>query len=511
MLLATKTPTRPTEPPRLPGRRRLTVFMVVWTLLVGVALWWLLRPNGGDAGLGPLVMHRGDATPLPFAERVRDWFRLADLNFQRIYPWILLGPDVGWLAWTYSLERGRLRLSVPVHLGACALFVLASYAINTRSSMRVARVVIITSLRDEQLFPGESTNQIRVEVAETASRGGIAGETFTKGVFSKRVGGESEPDVLALNPSEYPGFQYTNHFFKAGHGLQPPELPSMRPLTTLLDLLAYGAIVGMAHSVHFYRRYREREHRALFLESNLAKARLGALQAQLQPHFLFNSLNAVVALVRRDPQLAESTLTSLSDLLRLTLSQSERQEVSLREELTFVQRYMEIQQTRFSDHLRFEQDIDPTTLECLVPTLMLQPLVENAIRHGIEPAETNGVVRLVTRRERERLILLVEDDGVGLRAADQEVTAGGSATSAGKALHDSNPSNAQAISDKQPAPKPSGTGIGLRNLQARLEALYGDRQSLNLTSRRPSGVSVRVEIPYRVDQSAGSPQVDQSA
>jgi two-component sensor histidine kinase len=486
VLLASKTPGKSTELTRLQSRsRRFLLFMVVWTIFVGLALWWLLRPAVSE-GAVPLIMHRGDATPLSFAERVRDWFRLADLNFQRIYPWILLGPYVGWLAWAYSLERGRLRLSLPVHLVACALFVLASYAINTRSSMRVARVVIITSLRDEQLFPGEATNQIRVEVSESAS-GGIAGETFTKGMFSRHFDGKSAPDVLTLNPTEYAGFQYTNHFFKGGHGLQPPfgapELPSMRPLTTLLDLFAYGAIVGMAHSVHFYRRYREREHRTLFLESNLAKARLGALQAQLQPHFLFNSLNAVVALVRRDPKLAEATLTSLSDLLRLTLSQSERQEVSLREELAFVRRYMEIQQTRFGDHLRFEQEIEPATLECLVPTLVLQPVVENAIRHGIEPAENTGVVRLVVRRQENRLVLLVEDDGVGLRETD----------------------NGEAA-----VPCVPGTGIGLANLRARLEALYGAQQSLQLNSREPSGVSVHIEIPYRQEGAAGSRQIEEN-
>ena len=126
--------------------------------------------------------------------------------------------------------------------------------------------------------------------------------------------------------------------------------------STIVDLLAYGAVTGLVHSVNFYRRLRERERRALFLESNLANARLNMLKAQLQPHFLFNSLNAITALLRRDPRLAETTLVALSELLRLALSQSERQEGALREELEFVQRYLEIQQTRFGDKLRVEQD-----------------------------------------------------------------------------------------------------------------------------------------------------------
>src|SRR5262249_38174071 len=160
-----------------------------------------------------------------------------------------------------------------------------------------------------------------------------------------------------------------------------------------LDLLAYTAILGMAHSVHFYRRFREREHRALVLESGLVSARLNALRAQLQPHFLFNSLNAIAALLRRDPRLSEATPLSLRDLLRLALSQSERQEVALREELALVRRYREIHQTRFGDKLRIEEHIEPAALECQVPTLLLQPLVENAIRHGLEPSETAGLVR----------------------------------------------------------------------------------------------------------------------
>src|SRR5262249_1997639 len=134
--------------------------------------------------------------------------------------------------------------------------------------------------------------------------------------------------------------------------------PTLRPLSTLMDLLAYGAMVGLAHSVHFYRRYREREHRALALESNLAKARLNSPQSQLQPHFLFNTLNAIATLLRRDPKAAEATLLSLSDLLRLSLSQSDRQEIPLREEIQFLDRYLEIQRTRFGDRLRFELHVE---------------------------------------------------------------------------------------------------------------------------------------------------------
>jgi sensor histidine kinase YesM len=241
----------------------------------------------------------------------------------------------------------------------------------------------------------------------------------------------------------------------------------------LLDLLAYGAVLGLSHSVHFYRRYREREHRALVLESNLANARLQALRAQLQPHFLFNSLNAVATLLRRDVRLAEATLMSLSELLRLALTQSEKQEVSLREELAFVQRYLEIQQTRFGEKLRVEQDIDPAALDCLVPTLVLQPLIENAIRHGIEPSESAGLVRLSATKTDGKLVLAVEDDGVGLSPLPLDTRHSTPLT-------------------------PRGTGIGLTNLRARLVALYGTEQKLELVTRPEGGVRVLIEIPWRL-------------
>lgn len=256
----------------------------------------------------------------------------------------------------------------------------------------------------------------------------------------------------------------------------PPPPPTRKAMvrSTILDLLAYGAVTALVHSVFFHRRLRERERRALILESNLANARLHALTAQLQPHFLFNSLNAVTALLRRDPRLAESTLVSLSELLRLSLSQSEKQLGTLREELEFVERYLEIQQIRFQDKLRVEQCIEPQALECLVPTLGLQPLVENAIRHGIEPSETGGVVRVAASHHDGRLVLTVEDNGVGL---PNELPGGNGAPESPKSQR--------------------STGIGLANLRNRLQALYGSAHTLELLPRVGGGAIVRVAIPWQ--------------
>jgi sensor histidine kinase YesM len=231
----------------------------------------------------------------------------------------------------------------------------------------------------------------------------------------------------------------------------------------ILDPLAYAALVGIVHSVRFHRRSREREERASALEAQLTKARLSALQAQLHPHFLFNALNAISTLLRRDTRAAQDALTSFSELLRMALAQSTEPEVTLREDLEFVRRYVEIQQTRLGERLQFEEVIAPGALDCLVPALFLQPLVENAIRHGIEPSANAGVVRVIVQQRGERLLAIVEDNGAGLSNTENE--------------------------------RGGGMGLGLQNLRARLESLYGKAQSLDFAPRPEGGVKVRVELP----------------
>jgi signal transduction histidine kinase len=506
----------PSDSPNLASQksrqRRVLVFMAGWTLFVVVALWWLFRVEGEQGGATSWVFHAGDSIHQSWTERARDWFRLVNFNFQRIYPWVLLGPYAAWLGARFALERGQLRLNVPVHLVACALFIIASHTINERATNRVARVVIITSQTNIEAHPDQGTNLVRIEISKTAADE-LGREEFRGRLTSQDVHLPNPPDFLYLRRGKSANAGLTNvppELDKNFNPLRfPPELPTLRPLGILLDVLAYCAIVGLAHSVHFYRRYRERERRALFLESTLAKARLNALQTQLQPHFLFNSLNAIVTLLRRDPRLAEATLMSLSDLLRLTLSQSEKQEVTLREELQFVESYLEIQQTRFGDRLRFEQDIQPAALDCLVPTLLLQPLVENAIRHGIEPAEDAGLVRLTAREEEGRLVLTVEDDGVGfsgksfdaLKPEGGESLCGNSRGGEGEGV--SRPALMKTSRSQPPVGKPA-KGIGLANLRARLEALYGSSQKLALSARDKRGVSVRIEIPWHQVSSSPS-------
>ncbi|HEX4644090.1 MAG TPA: histidine kinase, partial [Verrucomicrobiae bacterium] len=428
------------------------------------------------------------------AQKFRASFR-GDTGIQRVYPWILFGPYVALLALYFPLERGRFRLSLPLNLAACAGFIAASHLVNSRTSAAEGSVIIFRQQFGSASAPGNpetteffkdvSTNVAQPQIADNRPSGNPTNH-FLSGLV---IRGQRDLSDLGL----------TNLLAELPQGVKPP-LPPPGALrfglfSMLLDLLAYGAILGVAHSVHFYRRFRERERRALFLESNLANSRLHALRAQLHPHFLFNSLNAVATLVRRDPRLAETTLISLSELLRLALSQSERQEVPLREEMQFVQRYLEIQQTRFGDKLRVEQNIEPAALDCLVPTLLLQPLVENAIRHGLEPADNTGLVRVTAQRQNGLLVLTVEDDGIGLPDADE-----GQKVSI---------LNSAGITPSASNGASGGTGIGLANLRARLETLYGPNQKLELIRRSDRGVTVLIQIPWWPVKALESPNGNQ--
>jgi anti-sigma regulatory factor (Ser/Thr protein kinase) len=432
-----------TPPEQLRQRRILWICVLGWTALVAFALWWLFKDNGG---LSVWVFHERDMDQPGFSQKVHALFS-SDLGLQRVYPWILFGPYLVLMAWYFPLERERLYRNLPLNAAACVAFVWACHALDRQTALRRPNLVVLNADRDAA--PG------------TPPLG-------TNG-------------FLVMRGPLPPNFKHT---------------PSRKALlrSTIVDLLAYGAVTALVHSINFYLRFRERERRALLLESNLANVRLNTLKAQLQPHFLFNSLNAIAALLRRDPRLAETTLVALSELLRVTLSQSERQEGALREELEFVRRYLEIQQTRFGDKLRVEENIEAQALECMVPTLVLQPLVENAIRHGIEPAEKAGMVRVSAARKAGNLVLTVEDDGVGLDSGKVDSR---SSDNSVELRPDFQAANRNAV--MKGALSREGTGIGLSNLRERLQALYGIHQKVELTPRPTGGVIVHVEIPWHTE------------
>jgi two-component system, LytTR family, sensor kinase len=232
------------------------------------------------------------------------------------------------------------------------------------------------------------------------------------------------------------------------------------------DLLVYAAVVGVCYAIDYYRKYREREFLASQLEAQLAQAQLDSLRMQLHPHFLFNTLNGIVGLVRDNKnQAAVSMLVGLSDLLRHALEHSSRQEVELDQELNFIKLYLDIQQMRFSDRLQMDFDIDPGVLKALVPNLILQPLTENALRHGLASSVASGLVGISAHKENDYLKLVVFDNGVGLSDNWQ---------------------------------LKSGGGIGLANTAARLQQLYGDQHRLDVRNREGGGVEVVVVIPFHV-------------
>jgi LytS/YehU family sensor histidine kinase len=225
-------------------------------------------------------------------------------------------------------------------------------------------------------------------------------------------------------------------------------------------------MVAVTCAFDFYRKYRERKLRAIELESRLVQAKLQALQMQLNPHFLFNSLHSISALMHKDIDAADRMISRLSELLRAALDNTERQEVPLRQELQFLRRYLEIEQIRFGSRLRVEINAAPETLDASVPNLILQPLVENAIRHGIEPHARPGRIRFGARRQADELTLEVHDNGGGLAS---------------------------------PSPL---DGVGLSNTRARLRSLYGEAHILEFCTPPEGGLLVRLILPFHSDSSS---------
>jgi signal transduction histidine kinase len=227
-------------------------------------------------------------------------------------------------------------------------------------------------------------------------------------------------------------------------------------------VLIYWAMLGVAHALNYHRLSRERALRTSQLEARLAHAQLQMLKLQLHPHFLFNTLNSISALIHQDVELADRMVARLGDLLRLALQHFGPEEVPLRQELEFVLAYLEIEQARLGPRLGFHLDVDGGCAEALVPTFLLQPLVENAIRHGVAALPGPGRVEVRARREATCLSLEVRDTGPGL----------------------------------PPGEPPEG--VGLSNTRARLGRLYGEEYHFELAGGPRGGAVVRVIIPFRV-------------
>ncbi|MDR3459335.1 MAG: histidine kinase [Verrucomicrobiae bacterium] len=319
--------------------------------------------------------------------------------------WIFFFPIIIWLSLRFPLEQPRLFPQIGIHLAACLSIV----------------IVIQAAYRTFLPFPSPPTPP----------------------------------------PDEQPSFPDHRVPPDAQRPPRPMGSPGMRVAPdVLIYLMAMSACVAFAH----FRKSQERERRAIELEASLAQAKLQALRMQINPHFLFNTLNAISTLVHTSPQTADEMITDLSELFRASLESSGEHEISLACELELLQRYLAIEQRRFGQRLKVEQSIDPDVLQARVPTLILQPLVENAIRHGIERQADVGIIAIQAAREGGQIKLSVSDNG-------------------------KKPFHAAVLADNR-------QGIGLANTRARLQQLYGGEQSFTVGNGDLGGWTVEIKLPF---------------
>ncbi len=261
-----------------------------------------------------------------------------------------------------------------------------------------------------------------------------------------------------------------------------PDIRPMRPLTmdkamsdivTSFDYQAmvYWVILAIHHGALYYRKYQEGKWISAQLETQLLQAQLSGLRMQLQPHFLFNTLHAINALMYESKDRASEMIVRLSEFLRLSLDNTGEPEIPLDREIDFIERYLEIERARFEERLNVEYQIDPLALDCLVPNLLLQPLVENSIKHGISRISGGGKLRITAIRRNQELLIFVANSGPFLS---------------------SDPLKAPEVSLQQ------RRGIGLANTSARLRALYGDGHSFELRNWHEGGVEACISIPVRI-------------
>jgi signal transduction histidine kinase len=236
------------------------------------------------------------------------------------------------------------------------------------------------------------------------------------------------------------------------------------------EIVAFGATAAAIHAIEFYRRYKEREALSQQLQARLTDAQLRALRAQLNPHFLFNTLNAVTTLLHRDPQRADAMLTRLGELLRLTLRADPDHEIPLVDEIELLERYLDIMRMRFSDRVTVTCTVAPEVEQAMVPSFVLQPLVENAFEHGVAQSSAAARVEVDARASSDgaSVVLRVRDDGPGPGAG---------------------------------ATPGSGKGVGISNTRRRLHEMYGGSGSLTLSASPSGGTLVEVRLPLRVTRS----------
>ena len=354
------------------------------------------------------------------------------LAFVQSYVWALLTPPIFMLVSRYGVDRTN---RIPRVITYVLLGVLVAFLVDQ----------LMTFLQREVVLGGDGPGR---------GGGGRGGPLAGPDDIGARGGGRGGGRGFGV-----PG----------GPG-GPRILGAFRRPWILNHFVLYVAVLAAGFARDYFLRYRARLEESVRLQAEtarlhaqLADARLGALRAQLNPHFLFNTLHAISSLVERDPRGVRRMIARLSELLRYSLEESDEQEIPLRQELAFLDRYLEIMRIRFQGALEVTMDIADEVQDALVPNLVLQPLVENAVKHGVSKAEGAGRITIRARRDGERTILTVEDNGPGF--GDVEA--------------------------------PGENGVGLRNTRERLEQLYGRAQSLTLREAESGrGLVAEVVLPF---------------
>jgi two-component sensor histidine kinase len=323
-----------------------------------------------------------------------------------LFPWLIFSPGIVALGWNFRFERNSWFKALPIHV-ACG----------------VALALVAGRWTQHRLTETLPPKHVQLPIPNLREAGG---------------GAPRQPEGVE--------FEYIRWFV---HFLYQHS-----------DATIYWLLVAGTQTVYYSHRAQNRERKALELSSKLSEARLEVLRGQLQPHFVFNALNAVSALIPTNPLAAQEALNSLAELLRASLNISDRQQIRLSEELDFLNKYLEIQKLRFGDRLNLKIDIQPGAVDCLAPSLFLQPLVENAIKHGLENSVSTICIRVSAVRDAEDLSVLVEDNGAGM-------------------------------------PNQSSNGVGLENLKCRLEELYPRNHQFTATSTPGGGFRVALQIPFR--------------
>ena len=242
-------------------------------------------------------------------------------------------------------------------------------------------------------------------------------------------------------------------------------ITSLTRVNHVYRLLYYSIIIAIHFAFDYFRKYSEQELQASRLEVQLKEVQIRTLHQQLQPHFLFNTLNGISSLMYKSVDDADKMLTYLGDLLRISLERMNTQEVPLKEDIAFIERYLLIEKTRMGERLNIRTNFRPETLDALVPCMMVQPLLENAIKHGIAPNVRQGTIIASSWREAEKLFLQIEDDGNGLsKSLEESLT----------------------------------KGYGIKNTIERLKILYGGNYSLQFSNKETKGLRVTLSIPFRM-------------